>query len=218
MLGDFEDDMRHRPARRTGKRHARFFWRAIALFDIAFQAGGNDVVPAVEPAARAGDDVINGQIVPFVATVLTGVIVAVEDIATRQADFFVGYFDVGTQTNHRRQRCIRVNQATIMLDLLSFAFHEQHHRSTPCADIERLVGSVKDQDLRQYSPQCAVSKSLRCNIITIIVSKCLLIGHSRRARGQVVLIFLTGPRLRAGYFAAHFPMEGEEILSVGSPT
>ena len=67
---------------------------------------------------------VDGEIMPFVATVLANIVVTVQYIAARQANFFVGNFDVGTQTNDRRQGQIGVDFFAIVLDLLGFTLHQ----------------------------------------------------------------------------------------------
>ena len=89
------------PAGRTGRwrgaggRSARTAWyrlhpalvrQAVALAQVAAGAGGEDVGPARPPAARAGDQVVEGQLVRRVAleAVLAAEAVAQEDVEPRE--------------------------------------------------------------------------------------------------------------------------------------
>ena len=66
--------------------HARFVGGAAALAAVAGGAGGDEVFPGVAAAAGAGDDVVEGEVGSGRAAVLTGVAVAGEDFAAREAD------------------------------------------------------------------------------------------------------------------------------------
>src|SRR5690606_5650353 len=50
------------PARAAPHGHARLLGRAAAFPEIAGGAGGDDVLPGRSAAARAGDDVVEGQV------------------------------------------------------------------------------------------------------------------------------------------------------------
>ena len=75
--------------------HAGFPGSAVALLNVALKAGCNDVVPGVAASTRAGYDVVDREIVPAIATVLTSVAIAMQDIAPREADLFIWNLDVG---------------------------------------------------------------------------------------------------------------------------
>lgn len=124
MLGNFKQHMRKRATRRSGKRHTSFLGRTVSLFDIAFETGGHHIVPGVHSATGARNYVIYGQVVPLIAAILADVIVPVQDIATGETYLFVGDFDIGAQPDHRRQRRIQVNAATVILDRLGFTLHQ----------------------------------------------------------------------------------------------
>jgi hypothetical protein len=79
---------------------------------------------------------------PLIATILANVIVTVEYIAARQADFFVGNLDVRTQANDSRQGQIGIDFFAIVLDLFCFTLHQQDNSAAPGADIERFVGCI----------------------------------------------------------------------------
>lgn len=58
---------------------------------------------------------------PFDAAIVAGVIVAVQDIASGQADLLVGDLHVMPEPDYGRCRRVSVNQMTVMLDLLGFS-------------------------------------------------------------------------------------------------
>lgn len=64
------------------KRHIGLIRSAVALLDVAFEASGHDVVPAVSTTLGARHDVIDSQIVPTVAAILAGVIVTMEEVSS----------------------------------------------------------------------------------------------------------------------------------------
>lgn len=63
--------------RRIVERHSRFFWGAIAFLDVAADASRDNVLPGVAAASRSRNHMIQSQIVPAIAAVLTGMTVAV---------------------------------------------------------------------------------------------------------------------------------------------
>jgi hypothetical protein len=124
-----------RPARDVEQRHVRLFGRAIAFLDIALQASCHHVVPGVRAAARSRNDVVDSKVVAPVRTVLTRVVISVQQIASRQTYFFVWNFDVRAQSNDGRQREVSVDKFAVVLDLFGFAFHQKHHSTTPSTDV-----------------------------------------------------------------------------------
>lgn len=145
MFGDFKQHMGERAARRSGKRHTGFFGSAVAFFNIALETGRHDIVPGIHAATGAGDDVVYGQIVPFVTAVLADVIVPVQDIAPGETDLFVGDFDVGAQPDNGGQRRIHIDATPVVFDRLGFALHQKDHGPSPRADIKWLIASVEYQ-------------------------------------------------------------------------
>lgn len=57
---------------------------------------------------------------PFDAAIITGVIVAVQDIAPGEADLFVRDFDVMPEPDYGGCGRVGINQMTVMLYLLGF--------------------------------------------------------------------------------------------------
>lgn len=139
MFGDLEQDMRHRPAWIAVEGHTGLFWSTVTFLDIASEAGGGDIVPAVKATTRTRNNMVDGQIVPLITAILASVIVAMQDIAAGKRDLLVRDLDVGPESDDRRQRHIGIYDFAIVLDLLGLALHEEHYRTSPRADIERLV-------------------------------------------------------------------------------
>ena len=102
MFRDFEVDMTWRPARNVEQCHARLFGGAIALLDITLQTRCNDVVPGIGSTFGSRDDVVDGKVVASIAAILTSVVIAMQQIAPRQTNFFVWNFDVAAKSDYRR--------------------------------------------------------------------------------------------------------------------
>ena len=66
----------------AAQKHAGFFRSAVAFFDVAFEAGGSDIIPGITTTSGARDDVIYGQVMTPYTTVLTGVAVPVKDVSS----------------------------------------------------------------------------------------------------------------------------------------
>ena len=90
---------------------------------------------------------IQGQIIPAVAAVLAGMPIAVQQILAGERNLFVRNTHVMTQANHRGEWKPRINELSVMLDLLSFAFDKQDNCSPPTGNIERFVGGIEHQNL-----------------------------------------------------------------------
>ncbi len=77
------------------KAHIGFFWGSTAFFVVAVNTGAHQVFPLVGAAARAGDNVVDGKRWACGAAVLAAVVVAAQDVFTRQLDLLVGDAQVG---------------------------------------------------------------------------------------------------------------------------
>lgn len=142
---------------------ARFFGGAVALFDVAAYAGGDHVLPSITPAFGAGDDVIDGQIV-FVAAVLAGMAVSVQNIASGERDVLVRNLNILAQPNNGRQWKISIQNFAVVLDLFGFFFQEQDYCPTPTGNVERFIRSIEDKHLthaglpeQAFRPGCQTS-------------------------------------------------------------
>ena len=61
------------------QRHVGFVGGAIAFFDIATDTGSDKILPTVAPFARAGNNMVNGQIL-FGSAVLAGMGIPMQNI------------------------------------------------------------------------------------------------------------------------------------------
>lgn len=79
------------PPRFANEVHARFLRRVVRLASIAGDAGADNVLPSRRAAAIAGDDMVEIQIfaIKDLAAILAGVVVPLENIMTRELDFFL---------------------------------------------------------------------------------------------------------------------------------
>ena len=127
--------------------------RATAFLDVALHAGCDDIFPSVLASSRTWQHVVQGQIVSVIATVLTAMAVAVEDIASGQGNFFIGRSNVVAQPNDRREREICVNKLSIMLDLLSLIFEEKNNCTPPTGYVERFIGGIQNEDFAHKDVQ-----------------------------------------------------------------
>lgn len=125
-------------------------WRPIALPGIARTTAGREILPRVRSAPLPGNDMVNGQVPCFPATVLAPVIVPGENGPARQL--------------HLRQRPVNIIVESDNTGHLDFhaggmksavgRFHRrrlpgkyQRHGPLPAADVEGLVVLVDDQYL-----------------------------------------------------------------------
>lgn len=83
------------------------------------------------------------------------------------------------ETNYGRQGRIGVDQPAVIVVfyLLGFSLKQKNDCSPPGADIQRLIGSIKNQYFRQLFT--LISDDSRCFIITIFGVDCLEIGYRR---------------------------------------
>lgn len=79
-----------------------FFRSSTALFDIAAHTGSSEIFPAIDTTARSRHDMIDRQIAACVSTVLTFMIVTVENIPPSQGDFTIGHRHVVPQADDSR--------------------------------------------------------------------------------------------------------------------
>ena len=80
------------PLRLSNEVHACFVRGAIGLECVARNAGTHDIFPRRRPAPIARHYMVEIQILPFkfLAAILAGVAVALEDIVPGEFDFFFG--------------------------------------------------------------------------------------------------------------------------------
>src|SRR4030095_3093803 len=83
--------------------HPRSFRRAIALAIVAGATAGNQVLPSGITSPRSGSDVVERQILrrENSTAVLTGVVIAQQDVLTREALSLKRDVDILHQPNYR---------------------------------------------------------------------------------------------------------------------
>lgn len=135
-----------RTARLTHKGHASFLGSPVTLFYIAAYASCDDIFPSVSALSRSRQHVVESEFVIVAATVLTLVFVAIEYVAARERNLLVRNGNVVAQPDHRRKRKVRINVATVVLDLFGFSFQKKNDGSLPRSDIKRFIRSIKDEN------------------------------------------------------------------------
>jgi len=129
--------------RLTNKGHASFLGGAVTFFNVAAHTGSHHILPTVTAASGPRNNVIKGKTVTIVTTVLAGMIVPLQKIATGEGNVFVGDTNVVTETNHSGQGKIGVEEFAVVLYLLSLALNNEHSSSSPARNIQRFIGSIK---------------------------------------------------------------------------
>ena len=129
--------------------HVGLGYTLSTLAMITRTASRDDILPNVETASRAWDDVIDGELSTPPAAVLAGVIVANEDFPPRK-------LDPGTWTANEvvkpDNRWHDVNSPgsrnyfRVLLEYFGFATQDKNERAAHIADVERLVILVEDEN------------------------------------------------------------------------
>ena len=99
---DLDERTPFRPLRFADEVHAGLEGRTVALERIALDAGAHNVLPGGRATAVARDDVVEIQVfaVANAATVLAGVLVALENVVPGEFDFLFRQAVEGEQENH----------------------------------------------------------------------------------------------------------------------
>lgn len=126
------------------ERHVGLFGRTVAFVNVAAHTGRHQVFPGVATATRSGKDMIERQIITRTAAILAGVTIASKHVASRERNFFVGQANVVPQSNHGRERYVRIDESPVVFDLFGFSLNDQDDRPLPIRNVERFVGRVKD--------------------------------------------------------------------------
>ena len=172
-----ELEMEHGPPLRTlrlmEELHAGLAGRAVALATVAGDAGADDVFPRRFAAAIARDDVVEIEVlaVVLVATILAGVVVALEDVVTRELHFLLRHPVEKEEQNHlghanlERDGADHVGSfvaarkaeplveghglegAAVGLDDLRVALIKEHEGALDAADVDRLPQSIEYEDV-----------------------------------------------------------------------
>ena len=149
--------------------HARFGGGAAGFAVVAGAAGGDEVFPGVAAAARAGDDVVEGEVGFAQAAVLAGVAVAGEDFAAGEAHHGPGAADEVDHADHAGDGEVGGHAAqegggaVERVDDFGFAACDEHDGAAHVADMQRLVVLVEhqhglvEQGHPRISPQCGAA-------------------------------------------------------------
>ena len=85
---------------------------------------------------------IEGKSIALMTTVLTGMIITIENIAAGEGNFSIWYGDVMPQPNYCGEGKVAAEIFTVMFDRFSFSFDHQDRCTSPTSDVERLIGSI----------------------------------------------------------------------------
>src|SRR5271155_3155251 len=154
--------------RPPNQHHVRLLGGAPAFAPIAGMAGADDVFPSRHAALRARVDVIEVQLGPreALAAVLAGIVVAREDIKTRETHMTLRYPLVGYQDQHPRYAdepahdaealmmhlnreippTVEIEGAVLLVDRLGDTLVEQRKGALYRGHMDRQVGPVQDED------------------------------------------------------------------------
>ncbi len=91
-------------------------------------------------------------------TVLTSVVIAQQDVFARQAfslERDVNVFDQPDHRRHRHRKPRRVQPLSGAFFGVGYALENQHNRAAGRADIDRLEGSVKDENASVHT-ECEI--------------------------------------------------------------
>jgi hypothetical protein len=129
--------------------HARVFRRVVALPIVAGTAASHQVLPSRVSAARAWRDVIQREVLgrEHAPAVLTGIMIAKQDVFAREAFSFERDVNVLNEPNnrwHRHRESRRMKPLSGALFRVGNSFENQHNRATGRAYIYRLEGRVQN--------------------------------------------------------------------------
>ncbi len=129
--------------------HPRFVQRFSAFAVIAGPASRGQIVPGMKTPARAGDDVIEGEIVGHTTAVLTGEAIPGEHLTPREFDSRTRAADEIDESDHGREKeflgCCR-DYGIVVLEDFGFARKDKHDCPTTVADVQGFIVLIKDQD------------------------------------------------------------------------
>lgn len=141
-------------ARLAEERHAGLFRRPAALSVVAGLAGGDQVLPAMGTAAMARDDMVDSEVFGLFAAILAGVVVAQEQLATRQFRDRVDPLDEVEQADHRWADELvrgRVEDSLAQFDDFRLAVPDQNKGTASRTDIQWLKILVEDKDMAVHA-------------------------------------------------------------------
>jgi hypothetical protein len=128
---------------------------------VALVAAGDEIFPRRTAAARTGQNVVESQLRSgkLVAAELAGIAVAQKNVLARKRPALLGNMTVRKQANHRRHMHGLgggVHLGGVSLLGLSNAFQHEHQGAAHGGDVDRLEGSVQNQNrgLHHRGPAC----------------------------------------------------------------
>jgi hypothetical protein len=113
-----------------------------ALSAIAVWAGAHQVFPIVLASVVAWDNVVYGQVLGLMTTVLAGVVISSENLFLSELNPGAGPPDYGGQLYHRRAQKGSgggADDSAAILQDLGLTHHDQVHGPLDVADVERFV-------------------------------------------------------------------------------
>jgi len=129
------------PLRFADKMHVRFLRQSIAFACIARDARANHIFPCCRSASFARHDMIEIQLVALknLATILTGVLVALEDVVTRELHFLFRETIEKEQHNHARHANLPRNRCDHLV------FRRSRGKIAPALKIVRheIIGFIR---------------------------------------------------------------------------
>ncbi len=139
----------------------RFCRRPVPFPIVARNTGAHEILPGIRTSTGLRNDMIDRQGIPCTAAILTPVIVAPQNILTRENDFFVRNTHVHRKTDDTRERHRRGNRPQhLSLERfyqLGFAEPQQNNGFPDVADAEWLIIVIENQHLPIQSANCANS-------------------------------------------------------------
>lgn len=125
------------------------FSRCMAgLPQVARKAAADDVIPFMSTPSALGKDVVEGDVLGFTSTVLTGEFVAIEHLEAREALLQARALHELGEADYRRngdRGAYGVQLTAAVLDYFCFAVEDQYHGPANPAYVEWFKVLVQDQ-------------------------------------------------------------------------
>ena len=121
-------------------------WCSRPFFKVASPASGHNVAPICSAAQRAGDDMIDGKVAPFISTILAGVSIPFQNISFgKRNPFHVGSSHVPVQSYYSGKSvscCRRAKIESVLFDGFCFAQQDKNKGASCVCELQRLVRAV----------------------------------------------------------------------------
>ena len=138
---------------------------------VARSARSHDVVPRVLAAAMTRHHMVQRQVVPSLAAVLAGVLVALEDLLARELHDRPRPLDVIDETDHRRRLQIQTlarDDVTVLLDHRCLLFRKQDDSTPHVAHVQRLEIQVEYEHVRVDDRHVPILRAGRYDCVHIM--------------------------------------------------